>query len=125
MKRDMDLVRRILLELEQIPEDSGWIESFSVDGIDSRSLSGHIHMMAEADLIEAIDLSDMSASEWKPKRITWRGHEFLDSIRSNTLWEKTKKAVLEKTGGLALAALEAYARHLAARLLGGTSGEDA
>ena len=25
------------------------------------------------------------------QRLTWEGHEFLDSIRSDTVWNKTKK----------------------------------
>ncbi len=126
MKRDMDLVRRVLFELEETDDDGDWID-FKLDGVDQKVLSGHIHLMAEAGLIEASDLSDREGPDWKPRRLTWRGHEFLEFIRSQTVWEKTKKAVIEKTGGLALGALEAYARHLVGQLFGvtptGGSGE--
>ena len=28
--------------------------------------------------------------------LTWKGHEFLDTIRSKSVWEKIKSAALEK-----------------------------
>lgn len=124
MKRDMDLVRNILFELEKLEHDGRWVD-LKIVGVAELTMTEHIRLMAEADLIDAIDLSSMSGPNWKPKRITWHGHEFLDLIRSQTIWEKAKTIVKEKTGGLAIEALETCARYLIAQAvaaLGGGTG---
>ena len=55
-------------------------------------------LLAEAGLIEADDLSSMANIEWKPKRLTWQGHEFLDAARDNNRWNQVK-ATMGKVGG--------------------------
>ena len=118
MKRDMDLVRKVLFELENHDERDTWIGDFAVEGVDEHTLSIHLRLMKEAGLIEAQDLSSMQGIRYKPKRLTWQGHEFLETIRSQKVWERTKAKVLEQTGGLALAALQAYALHTVKQTLG-------
>jgi len=122
MKRDMDLVRRILFGLE-VHDDNSDLRNFKIEGVEVNTLSGHVHMMAEAGLIDAHEQRNRAESNWSPKRVTWRGHEFLDAIRNDTLWSKTKKVVLEKTGGLSLAAIEAYAKHILKEILGIGTGQ--
>jgi len=51
-----------------------------------------------------------------PIRLTWRGHEFLDTSRSDSLWDKAKSTVLNKTGGLAFDVLFSGLKELATRL---------
>jgi hypothetical protein len=41
-------------------------------------------------LIEALDLSTLSGVCWKPQRLTYNGHQFLDAARSDTVWQKAK-----------------------------------
>lgn len=122
MKRDMDLVRRILFALET-QDDNSDLRFFKIDGVEGVTLSGHIHLMCEAGLIEASEQKNRAESNWTPRRVTWRGHEFLDAIRNDTLWSKVKEAVLEKTGGLALSALEACAKHFLKQTLGIGGGD--
>jgi len=55
---------------------------------------------AEAGLIEA-DISNSADAEYKPKRLTWEGHEFLDAARDNRRWEQAKGAMAQ-AGGFAL-----------------------
>lgn len=40
------------------------------------------------------------------KSLTWDGHEFLEAARDDSLWEKAKRLVLEKTGTLTFEALK-------------------
>ena len=123
MKRDMDLVRKLLFKLEQQEDEAGLIV-MHVEGVDEQTLSGHIHLMCEAGLIDARDLSTKDGPAWMPQRLTWRGHEFVEAIRSDSVWEKLKRMVREKTGGLALTALEAGAKHLIANMFGGSGAGD-
>jgi hypothetical protein len=103
MKRDMDLLRHILIELDQCDETTGHeLQELSVGGHSAERLSYHVMLLCQAGLIDAKDLStcDPEGFRWLPKRLTWAGHEFLEKARTDSLWEKAKKIALEKTGGL-------------------------
>jgi len=43
---------------------------------------------------------------WKPKRLTYSGHEFLDAARSDTVWNKAKDMVRKATGTITLEAVK-------------------
>ena len=57
-------------------------------------------------MIEAVDLSTMGGICWKPKRLTYAGHQFLDAARSDTVWQKAKSLVAKSTGTLTLEGLK-------------------
>ena len=105
MKRDMELVRAILIELEQCPDQGDCHEIHIPDHTDDE-ISSHVELMQEAGLVEAIDFSSFDGKCWKPQRLTWDGHEFLDAVRSDTVWAKAKDKVMSTTGTLTLEALK-------------------
>jgi Hypothetical protein (DUF2513) len=39
------------------------------------------------------------------KRMTWKGHEFLDSARDESIWKETMGLVQEKGGSVAIGVL--------------------
>jgi Hypothetical protein (DUF2513) len=39
--------------------------------------------------------------------LTWRGHEFMDAARNDTVWRKAKTRVMANVGGLAFDVLRA------------------
>lgn len=101
MQRHMDLARAILFELEKAPYVHGW-HDIGVDGYSAAEIGYHIELLSQAGFITAIDLSTMGSPypDWRAKTITWEGHEFLDSARDETRWERAK--VLVKDKGMAL-----------------------
>ena len=117
MKRDMDLARDILFAIEQNEDvPLGWID-LNIPGRSSEEVAYHVLILAEAGLIEAHPLSTHSGFDYRPKRLTWQGHEFLDTARSNTLWERAKKETLKQTGGLSLDLLKAALLHFGKQAL--------
>jgi hypothetical protein len=56
------------------------------------------------------------------RRLTWDGHEFLDSIRSDTIWARTKRAFLDKGVEMSFDLVKAYAKDAAAALMKGAFG---
>jgi len=91
MKRDMDLVRTILLKVEDegtTPID--WIEDFSIEGRSDEEVYYHVWLLHQAGFIDALDGSTMEGFQHLPRCLTWRGAEFLDSIRDPEVWRKTK-----------------------------------
>jgi hypothetical protein len=91
MKRDMDLCRKILFEVEKAPYKIGWID-IKFDEYSKEEVAYHVMLLEEAGLIDAIDVSK-GANDWRPKRLSWEGHEFLDAARDDTRWEKAKGAM--------------------------------
>jgi hypothetical protein len=114
MKRDMDLARRILAEVEGAPFDLGGVK-LNLPDVDDLSLQYHLLLLSEASLIEVIDVSDMSGPAYIPVRLTWRGHEFVESARNDSIWSKAKNAVATKTGGMAFDVLSAVLKEYATR----------
>ena len=55
-------------------------------------------LLNEAGLLDAIDASSMKGINWIPRRLTWQGHEFLESARDNATWNK-EKGIMSKTDG--------------------------
>ncbi len=97
MKRDWELVRKILLELEQQSTARSLIRSNSIEGYDDEVVSYHIHLLIEAGLIRGWCSETTNADlDCTASRLKWEGHEFLDKIRSDTIWNKTKALLKEK-----------------------------
>lgn len=89
MRRDMDVVREIVLAVSSA---SGQVNS--VEGVSDEDFASHAQLLEEAGLIEAA-LSPPGkriATVAMIFRLTWAGHEFADSIRDPKVWAKTKQA---------------------------------
>ena len=97
MKRDMELVRKILFEIEN-KYVSKMLVGLQIEGYDQATVAYHCKIMYEAGLI----------SEYKPQyasdelciffigSLSWEGNDYLDKIRDNSVWNKTKATIKEK-----------------------------
>jgi hypothetical protein len=104
MKRDMDLVRSLLLRVE----DLSWpmMNELMVDEKDAgeRARVGyHLRMLVEEGFLTGDDGSGMMHEDWYNLQLAWQGHEFLDTLREKTVWEKSKKIAGEASVGSAKA----------------------
>jgi hypothetical protein len=117
MKRDMELVREILLQTEASPDVKG-IAELDIENHSEDEVSYHVKIMAEAGLVTAIDLSTGMTFCWRPSGLTWQGHEFLDAIRNDTVWSKAKEIVTEKGGAIPFAVLQQLVIKIAASFFG-------
>ena len=96
MKRDMDLVRKILLAMEAQPgarfKGRLFLEGYTYD-----QTGFHVLLMIQAGLIEGIDATthDSFGPEGIPTQITWAGYDFLDASRDDSRWDKAKEIVKE------------------------------
>ncbi|MGL6487403.1 DUF2513 domain-containing protein [Aeromonas hydrophila] len=102
MKRNWDTIRLILTKVED-KHDSSYallLKHFEpFDNLDQFEISYHVRLLLEIGLVEG--RIDGPVGGGKPAtfailRLTWAGHEFLDSIRSDTVWNKTKETFTTK-----------------------------
>jgi len=112
MKREMDSVREILLQIEAYDQPRGWV-TLTVPSHTAKEIAYHVQILDEAGFIEADNLSDTSGYDWQAKRLTYEGHEFLDTVRDAEAWRFTKETA-KKAGVSSLTALfeiaKSYAR---------------
>jgi hypothetical protein len=116
MKRDMDLVREVLLKVEELPFDGGF-HDVAVDGRTDEEIYYHVMLLDEAGFIEAMNLTTNDGVCWKAMRLTYSGHEFLDAARSDTVWQKAKDWTLKSTGTLTLEGLKSALPHVVKALI--------
>jgi len=108
MKRNMDLARMILFEIEKCEEPWGPHQELKIESFSSQEISYHIKLLYQAGLIEAEDASTMGPNGfcWFAGSLTWEGHEFLEAARDDNRWNKTKKLFTDKGSGLVFEALK-------------------
>ncbi|WLD14661.1 DUF2513 domain-containing protein [Planctellipticum variicoloris] len=107
MKRDMELVREILLAIEASGEEPrGWTK-LSMPERDPVEVSYHVKLLHEAGLLHGINLSSSSGFCWAPKSLTWAGHEFLDAARNDTVWNRAMTILREKAATVPFEILKA------------------
>lgn len=105
MNRDMELVRQILIQVEEnLQFDSYFLPE--IDGYSKNEIFYHIKLMYEAGLVEAQSRLNDDNACWVVKSLTFSGHDFLDAARSDTLWARAKSIVAKSGGALTLEALK-------------------
>lgn len=110
MKRNWDTVRRILLAVEQLPDENSQIDSHELTGIDPVEAAYHMRLMRDAGLILG-GCRDAIGPAWcYATGLTWAGHEFLDRIRSDTAWNRIKKTAREKSLDMSFDSIVALAK---------------
>ena len=99
MKRDWDLIREVLIEVEALSERErnafgyGLGDEHAGDDLDK---SEHALLLWKAGFIEAIDVATMAGPAILSPELTWQGHDLLDTLRSKAVWERIKTTAKEK-----------------------------
>lgn len=113
MKRDMDKVRSVMLALEA--HDGPFLMTMDTPALgdtrDGQEAVEYILMLHSAGFLET--------SQRSVYRISWAGHEFLDSVRDPEIWRKTKEGAgklgswsMKLLGDLAIGFARAKAQQL-------------
>lgn len=137
MKRDWDLLRHFLIEIEEekdvfsdFPNPPEWgskteeeyhqqyekYEKFTT------RFFGHLELLIDNGYIDGIHVSrgldgHISCGTTSP-RLTMRGHDLLDTMRSSPVWESIKTTARSKGIELTFDAIKALGAMAIARLIG-------
>lgn len=97
MKRDMDLIRKILFYVEENYVAGGPEIDVHIDGYLDSIIYEHCILMKEDGLImRLLDTSSLESKSCKIGNLTSEGFDFLDKIRADTVWNRTKSVISEK-----------------------------
>jgi Hypothetical protein (DUF2513) len=114
VKRDFDLIRQILLHIEETskPITEDWYYHFEHE--DRDAVANSLDLLLDRKLIEAQKSGThcRHPADWfGAVRLTWEGCDFLDAIRDDAIWEKTK-ASAAAAGGFTFDILKSLAKGL-------------
>jgi len=114
MKRDMNLIRLLLLDTEgeePRPDLAGFTEEQRIY---------HSALLIEAGLIEGVIRKDENGfpSGTVRVRLTWAGHEFLDAARNDTIWKKASEKIKQSGVQVTISLLEELLKKLLKESLG-------
>lgn len=120
MRRDWDLIREVLLELEQL-SGSG-LEDIHYDPVnesDNPAKDEQALILWKAGFIEGINDSTLSGNAVIAQGLTWAGHDLLATIQSKPIWERIKSTAQDKGIELSFDAVKALAKITLAAIVGG------
>ena len=124
MKRDIEILRDILLECEKRPEPIVWVSDIDADeegvyyGFGDAVRQEHFELLKEAGLVKEVFQSQSNEGPAKfGYRITWLGFDFLDAARSETLWARLKAEASKQGVTLTVQSAIAVMRSVATEIL--------
>lgn len=121
MKRNWDTIRELLIMVEActLPVEIVRLGDFSEER--AAEVSYHMTLLIDAKLVKGqmVKTIGPEVKDFIANKLTWNGHEFLDSIRSDTVWQKTKKLFVEQGVSMTFDLVKDGAKQVAAALLGG------
>ncbi|MBV2147107.1 DUF2513 domain-containing protein [Sphingobium sp. AS12] len=119
----MDLIRELLLLIESHPvSDPILTKDICINGYSDVQIGLHINMMNDAGLL----VSETANSKTNIHRtilvilifdLSWKGHDYLSSIRDPAIWKKTK-SFAAKAGNSSFELMIEIAKSLAKQALG-------
>lgn len=111
MRRDDDLIRQLMLDLESATTAVG--DTHKVDGYTRDEVAYHLALILRAGLAEGpaprypSDGSDPTIPHLiMVLRLTPAGHDFIDTLRDDTIWKKVKESSKKVGGSLSLELLK-------------------
>jgi len=98
VKRNIDLIRELLFITEK-SHRSVAVWTIKIKGISAETIDYHAYLLQDGGYIKADieQLEDDTFDTVLIHSLTWSGHELLDSIRKDQIWEKVKNRIAEKT----------------------------
>ena len=103
MKRDLELLRKILLAVEDAAPS--WAPKLSVEGYSPAQIGYHSYLLIDAGLARGADVTTHSSTgpEALVRGLTWAGHEFAELARDDARW---KRAIAEAEESTSVATLD-------------------
>lgn len=113
MKRDWDVIREVLIEVEALSEQDRNSFGYGLGDEhagDDPAKSEHALLLWKAGFIAAVDAGTMAGPALLSPELTWQGHDLLDTLRSKAVWERIKTTAKERGIELTFDAVKAIGK---------------
>jgi hypothetical protein len=106
MKREWDLIRAIMLAVEDLPTLGSTVRPDDITGWNNEMVSYHIFILIEAGLL----VGECHGGKWQKncfaQLLTWQGQEFLSMTRDKSTFNKIAALLKEKAIDLSYDAIK-------------------
>jgi len=96
VKRDLELIRKVMLEAEKTKDPYELVDP-KIEGYNETEISYHVALLDDAGLLHGQDRSAIGVFRWSAGTLTWAGHEFVEAVRDEDVWNEAR-AIVEKSG---------------------------
>lgn len=122
MKRDMDLIRKILFYIEENYKAGQGAINISIEDYTDGEIFESCQLAYQDGLIQKpLDSSTMMERSCMVNGLTSSGYDFLDKIREDTIWNKTKKVLKDKGLPMIASTIKAVAATIISAAEGATN----
>lgn len=112
MRRDWDIIRTILHRVEAMSASDDAIRSDGLDDVESTVAGYHMWLLLDAGFVNGTCLDTGRGQFCNLRELTWKGCEFLDTIRTDKAWERIKETAEQKGLELTFDSIKALAKFL-------------
>lgn len=122
MKRDMELIRKLLFFFEE-KIDGVVVKVPPIEGYDERNIRYHCVLLHDAGLLRCEPVTSSTSDRViyvLPFELTWAGHEFLDKVRSEFIWNKMKSETKDRSLSLSFGIINEMAQRFILAALSGS-----
>jgi hypothetical protein len=105
MKRDIELMRKIMMLIEQYPNGSPPTE-LHIEGYTQEQIGYHAYLIVDSGLAAGAKTSGLASKgpQYRIIRLTSAGHDFVESARNPYVWDEVMENI--KKQGLTSAAID-------------------
>ena len=126
MKRDFDLIRIIVAHIETLQPGHFAAESSFTGylGLDKKYdravILEHIGLLLEEDFIKGKTHKsyDGNIDSVHITGLTWKGHDFIDAAKDESIWNKAKETILKPTVSITFSLLLEWLKEEAKKKIG-------
>ena len=115
MKRDLDLIRKILLEIESCENSGRKVNSGEIvirikEYNDDNFILYHLKLLNDVDFITGDPMIEIGTphGSYRQVKLILKGRRFLDTVRSDALWKATKEEIGGKLESVSFEVLELH-----------------
>src|SRR5690606_26842101 len=120
MKRNWDIIRDVLIEVEALNSTQfATIQYGPASESEQPEKDLHGILLWKAGFLEGADAGCMDGDAVLAQSLTWAGHDLLETIRSKAVWERIKTTAHEKGIELTFDTVKALAKATLASILSG------
>lgn len=112
MKQNLDLIRSILLHIEEVTDIHNDLKDFGelIDVYSEKDIFGHVELLLERGLVKGnLSFGSGGYVAWNVQRLTHLGHDYLNTVRDPKIWRDTKAGLANVGGSVSLSIVQATA----------------
>lgn len=100
--------------------EAGYEGELEVPGYTRTQVGHHVYLLCDAGYLLGADVTAMGdeATQWVPTDITWAGHDYLATVRDDSIWAAVKKRAGTHLPNLTLDVVKALGTETIKQLVG-------